>query len=117
MEGNSTKKVAANISARSDGRLYVGIKARRMLGVGFDDKVKVEIPEAGRVVEGALDSSGHISVGKEITDSVFAEGESRHGSTAHVDAIVKRATGTWDDDHELTEERHNLVAHLAAKLL
>lgn len=116
MEGNSTKEVAAEISARTQGVLYVGAKARRMLGVGADDKVKVEIPEIGRVVEGSLDMSGHITVGKEITDSVFAEEENR-GATTHVDAIVKRATGTWDDDHGLTEERHDRVSHLAAKLL
>lgn len=115
MKGDSTNEVAAEVSARESGVVYIGIEARRKLGVGYNDKVKVEIPDAGRVVKGSLNAGHHISVGKSVASELMDVGEEHQSATARVQGIVKKVSGTWDDDHELTEERHEKVPHLDSK--
>ncbi len=115
MEGNYTNAVAAEVSAQKDGSLYIGIEARRKLGVSYNDNIKVEIPSFGRVVKGAVNSAGSIQAGRDVTSEAFESEECRHSATEHIDAIVRKVTGTWDDDHGLTEERHEKVSHLDSK--
>jgi len=115
MEGNSTNAVAAEVSVQKKGVVYIGIEAMRKLGVGYNDNVKVEIPNIGRVFEGSLNAANQICVGKEVFDEVKDFGEKEQSSTYHIDGIVKKSVGTWDDDHGLTEERHEKVPHLDSK--
>lgn len=115
MGENSPNTVAAEVSIYSSGLLFIGVEARRALGIGLDDTVRVEIPEIGRVVEGSLNSSNTVYVGTSLFNAV-APIESPK-PTQHVEALVQDAGGSWDDNHGLTEERHEGTNSLKAKVM
>ncbi len=105
MEEDSNKTVAAEISVYENGCVYIGLKAKKSLGLLYNDNVEVTIPDIGRVIEGSLSSSNQICTTQKTVSEVKKFGEQSSGATWHIEALVQKASGTWDDDHSLTQER------------
>lgn len=118
-------KVAAEVSLRKSGVVYIGKEARAALNAGYNERVRVRIPNVGIgesdvTVKGCLNDSHHICVGKAFVEKVEerVEAESRSENTFHVDAIVEKAKGTWYDGQEdKTKERWEDTHTLGSRTL
>jgi len=105
MEEDSNKAVAAEISVNDNGGVYIGVKAKQSLGLLYNDNIEVTIPDIGRVIEGSLSSASQISTTQKTVSEVKEFGDKTSGATWHIEAIIEKVSGTWDDDHALTQER------------
>lgn len=101
---NSTKK--ATVSVNSNG-IYIGVKARKALGVGYNDEVRLTFPSVGIFVVGSLTSASMISISHEKKKMLKKAGEHAQGSTWHITAEVSETGGSWYDGRDLDEERYN----------
>ena len=100
------KKVGAEVSLRRTGVVYVGVEARERLGIGYNDGVRVSFPQENGediVVSGHLDSAHNIRISRATFERVKKTGETTR--TIHRDAIVEPLARSWDDQHDLTENR------------
>lgn len=118
-EENTT--IEAEVSVRNNGSVYLGVKSREMLGVGYNDNVSITFEGEGPsgsdiTVSGSLDSSSNIYIGKELCNKLGDSYDVGIG-TKHINAIVEKADGSWYDDKERTERRWKKVFHLAAEVL
>lgn len=113
---NSTE-VKAEISVQTNGQMYIGIEAREALGLEYNDKVRVTVPRTGepdKEYTGFLSSSNQFPTGGQKTWQELRQFNEH--SVLHIDAIVEKAHGSWEDDHKLTAERHENCFTLDMKL-
>lgn len=106
---NPTKK--ATVSVNHFG-VFVGVKARKALGVRYNDEVRIKFPDVGISVSGELNSAHRISVKSEIREILKENGEHSQGQTWHIDAVVEKTGGSWYDGRDVDEERYNRVSHI-----
>lgn len=122
MAQRANKEVAAEVSVRKNGNLYIGIKARDYLDVGYNDEVSVRLHDAGPrgsdvTVSGHIDAGGHIYIGTGLARSIHEETESRLTETVHTHATIAPGTGVWEDDNDPITSRYEAVPHLKGKPL
>lgn len=113
-----TNGVAAEVSIHYDGRVYIGVKAKEKLGIGYNDRVHVTIPRENSpdiTASGCLTKADTIGAGSDTYRMVSDKNEESHGTTKHVDAIVEPQSRTWDEAHGLTEVRWDGYNILDAK--
>lgn len=112
-------EVAAEVSVNSRGDLYVGVEARQALGVGYNDRVRVTIPRQGEpdiTVMGCLNAASKFYCGIGVYHNLGGERKTTEPTeTINEEAIVERASRTWDEAHGLTEKRWDGHPTLACK--
>jgi len=95
--------------------MYVGIKAREDLDVGYNDPVAIitETPDGEEIREfGFLTSASQIHVG---IDTVRKFGDPDEGATTRVEAIVESLSGAWEDNKNRLARRWDSVPTLENK--
>jgi len=95
--------VRAEVSIRPNGRVYVGVEARRRLGLDYNDGVRVTFVNRrdNKEVTGYIDSSHHIYCGRSLHETV----KHRESGTIHREALVQPTVLSWDDEAGLTDRR------------
>jgi hypothetical protein len=118
--------IEAEISVRKDGSIYVGVKAREMLGVGYNDEITITFREKGPsgsdiTISGMLDSGNSIYVGKDLTHTIRSDNSEGVLSTPeHINAIVAKGNKNWYDENSGESEpnrRWQKASHLSAEVL
>lgn len=122
MPREAENTVAAKVSVVDDGSIYVPVKVRDLLGLGYNDGVELRIPEFGGSdtdvsVRGHLTSANQIYVGRSITNPLCDQQETNLKRTTHVEAEIQPTGEKWGDDKEGTDKRWKRVRHLVAELL
>ena len=120
MQGKTT--IQAEVSVREKGSVYVGVKAREMLGVGYNDELSITFPDKGPsesdlTISGCLDTGNSIYVGRELARTL--QPDDTIGATAHIEAVIKKGKKTWYDNEDTddTDRRWQKVKHLAAEIM
>lgn len=112
-------QVKSELSIRNNGSIYLGIKSREALGVEYGDKVRATIPvEDGEdiTVEGYLDSGSIIECRTELYRYFSGNPGRNGGRSVQVDAIVEEVARSWEESHDLTDERWDGYSTLKCSL-
>jgi len=100
--------VKAEVSVYYDGRVYIGVKAREKLELGYNDKVTVTIP---RQMKDDIEVTGYLNAANSFGCGVdlFRELRGRENSSGpqKVEAIVEKRARTWEDNNGMTKHRYD----------